>query len=69
MTISKKKKKKAVLLNLRSIVSLENYFQMLATALNASFFEVVSVTFHNLNSSESQEFTLNINDEKKETIT
>ena len=56
---------KAVLLNLRSIVSLENYFQMLATAVNASFFEVVSVTFHNLNSSESQEFTLNINDKKR----
>ena len=48
---------KAVLLNLRNIVSLQNYLRLLATALNATFFEVVSVTFHNLNSSESQEFT------------
>ena len=47
----------AVLLNLRNIFSLQNYLRLLATALNATFFEVVSVTFHNLNSSESQEFT------------
>ena len=43
---------KAVLLNLRNIVSLQNYLRLLATALNATFFEVVSVTFHNLNSSD-----------------
>ena len=52
---------KAVVLNLRNIFSLENYLQLLATALNATFFEVVSVTFHNLNSSESHDFALTIN--------
>ena len=55
----------AVLLNLRNISSLENYLQLLATALNATFFEVVSVTFHNLNSSESQEFALTVNPKKR----
>ena len=43
---------KTVLLNLRNIFSLQNYLRLLATALNATFFEVVSVTFHNLNSSD-----------------
>ena len=56
---------KAVLLSLRNIFSLENYLQLLATAVNATFFEVVSVTFHNLNCSQSQEFALTINPRKR----
>ena len=51
---------KAVLLNLRNLLSLQHYLQLLATALNATFFEIVSVTFHALNWSEPQEFTSNV---------
>ena len=56
---------KAVLLSLRNIFSSENYLQLLATEVNATFFEAVSVTFHNLNCSQSQEFALTINPRKR----
>ena len=60
---------KAVLLDIRNIVSLENYLQLLATALIATFFEVVSVTFYYQNSSESQEFMLTIDANKRKLST
>ena len=50
----------AVLLSVRNFFSLDNYLQVLRIVFNATFFEVGSVTFHNLKSLELQEFTFTL---------